>query len=419
MCPLILFFFFFLVTAEEVSNENTSSLSMDSLEMYGLVLIVGWFPDMKVDAIPLISSSHQLKAQTIGVDKFIDDIKKYSMEVANSSSPAAIVMFGDKCAANHTRLLARMDEAFTRDTAIVGHFTKCFDFMSRNASRQVHLSSRHCLDGVAFIFARDINKGPEIGNTQFHVPCMRSVSKIGSTFTVASINTIDQEKCRTYLSARKTTDGKLLTDIRALCLLEGMDERIYFDDCYIGIERNMATQIINKDEASSSAALPRPSKSISLRSLELDKWDNSMSLVVNGDDVNVGDSFEFYMADFKRSLLMDGIIQPMGVKTHTNVFGGLIFANMCDIVQAMTRDALAFSTPFIDHFEDATLGGLFTKNVVKRGSISSSWKNGEEEQVCDCVTSHKGIAFLVMSFTPPPPPPPSPSPLPSSIVIEE
>ena len=48
------------VTKKEVSNEymdDYSSSDDSKLPIFGLVLIVGWFPDMKIDVIPFISST--------------------------------------------------------------------------------------------------------------------------------------------------------------------------------------------------------------------------------------------------------------------------------------------------------------------------------------------------------------------------
>lgn len=61
------------VTTNDVCSEYRENDSLDiMMPLLGLVLIVGWLPDMQVEAIPLACSTH-MNSKEAGVDKFLND----------------------------------------------------------------------------------------------------------------------------------------------------------------------------------------------------------------------------------------------------------------------------------------------------------------------------------------------------------
>ncbi|CAN1797063.1 F-box/LRR-repeat protein At5g63520, partial [Linum perenne] len=61
----------------------------------GLVLVVGFVPGLKVDAIPLFRPRMSDVTEQALVDKFITNIKMYNASVSDSEAPSLIILFGD------------------------------------------------------------------------------------------------------------------------------------------------------------------------------------------------------------------------------------------------------------------------------------------------------------------------------------
>ncbi|KAK4845048.1 hypothetical protein QYF36_000182 [Acer negundo] len=122
----------------------------------GIVLVVGFVPGLKVDAIPLLGpnkgdtflkKSRQPKAEMI--DKFLMDIKEYTASVSDCTSPDAIIMFGDQCI--HIKpVLVQMDNNMPMETVIVGEASGSSCFRSRDDNRRQHyMGKSHLFDAVA------------------------------------------------------------------------------------------------------------------------------------------------------------------------------------------------------------------------------------------------------------------------------
>lgn len=322
------------------------------------------------------------------------------MDVSGFPSPAALVIFGNKhpsaLSSARSELLDKMDQEFSKETAIVGHFNSCFEYRSANKART------RTPEAVALVFSRDRNASAEIGQTRFHVPCMRCVSQIGPTFSVVSVHKIDKDQgVKTYLLAKCLENGKILNG-KSVNLALGKDERVFIDDLYIGFEKKAsASNVIEKDKASSSS-----SSSTTFLSLHGVVWDwrsrGRGCLIVMGEGINPGDTFQFYQSDFERGLSMEGI-PPQGIidNKSTQVFGALVMANLSKIVANIKRSEITYCLPFYNLFENMPIGGLFSKTLIKRGNVTYAWKDGRYLKVGECETSHKGTTFLVMSFIPP------------------
>ncbi|GMH13668.1 hypothetical protein Nepgr_015509 [Nepenthes gracilis] len=389
---------FFEATAEDVEsymmNQEEELYDDDELPVLGVALIVGWLPDMKVEAIPLIRSLDKEPVRS-RLSRFSRDIKNYAKSVSDLP-PAAVILFGDGDAAFSKRLFRMFDDVFNEETAIVGHVNGFFLHRSSEASRNVESNDERCCEAIALVFARNMNKPSGVGETRFHVPCMTCVTRVGPTFSVASVR---ENNSKSFILGTTRENCGRLGGSKILSLIHEMDERSWFEELYVGVE---------KQEAAGSSS---SSASMSLHALKMDSCQDR--LVVEGTGISIGDSFSLYRPDFTRGLTLrrDGGEQS---KIRKEVFGGVVFVAPFEFAHGLSREDNEYSHPFLEQFPEVALGGMFSKKVVKHGSIGSALKdddaddgNGDYEsyKYCNptkCHKTYKGTSFLIMSYSPPP-----------------
>ncbi|GAB4852509.1 hypothetical protein Ancab_016723 [Ancistrocladus abbreviatus] len=375
---------------EREEEEDVSLDYEDDLQILGFVLIIGWMPDMKVEAIPLISSSYHVERMVPTVNKFYRDIKEYTWNVSDSP-PAAVILFGEREPGFLFHLLHMIDHAFTMQTAIVGHMNGFFEYQSAERTRNARLGKGHCCRAVALTFARARNKPADVGTTQFHVPYMNCVTRIGPTFTVTSV---DEAGPKTYLLARREDSGETVNGSEFIDLLRKVDERTWFEDVYIEVEKKRGRAKKTEPETSAASLL---AASFSLHALKMEACLDH--LAVRGSDIKEGDTFNIYRPDFTKGVFLPFEEDRQNDNEKQEVFGGMVFVAQSNFSASLIRNTDVYSNPFLEQFlVEVPLGGMFSKKVVKHGLVRYACRGREYCHPNECHKSSKGPSFLIMSY---------------------
>ena len=146
--------------------DDLDDFDLTTIRDQGIVLIVGFVPGLKVDAIPLLRESEEPYIPLI--DKFVMHIRVYSAAVSGCTSPTGIVMFvGTGVDMEH--VLDEIDYAMSTETAMLCGRIGRFMYRSGDDSRNISGSLKYYAEAVALVFARDNEKPQGVGETQFHV----------------------------------------------------------------------------------------------------------------------------------------------------------------------------------------------------------------------------------------------------------
>ncbi|XP_028769562.1 F-box/LRR-repeat protein At5g63520-like [Neltuma alba] len=149
----------------------------------GMVLVVGYVPGLKVDAIPLIHPKNDPGISM--VDEFVRHIKAFAYSVFGNHPPAAIIIFGDR-KSDINDIMATMDQAIGKETVMAGDGGGCFLFNSQNYTINLP-PDLYALDAIALVFAKDSHKSPDVGETRFHVAMAGGLVPFGPRFEVIDV----------------------------------------------------------------------------------------------------------------------------------------------------------------------------------------------------------------------------------------
>ncbi|XP_028765131.1 F-box/LRR-repeat protein At5g63520-like, partial [Neltuma alba] len=127
----------------------------------GMVLVVGYVPGLKVDAIPLIHPKNDPGISM--VDEFVRHIKAFAYSVFGNHPPAAIIIFGDRKSDINT-------------------------LWQQWSNYTINLPpDLYALDAIALVFAKDSHKSPDVGETRFHVAMAGGLVPFGPRFEVIDV----------------------------------------------------------------------------------------------------------------------------------------------------------------------------------------------------------------------------------------
>ncbi|CBI15680.3 hypothetical protein VitviT2T_025661 [Vitis vinifera] len=374
----------------------------------GIVLIVGFMPGLKVDAIPLL---RELEEPGISlIDKFVMDIRNFSAAVSGCTSPTGIVMFGDKHA-DMKPVLEKMDYAMSMETVILGEESGHFMYRSGDDSRNISGSLKNSCDGVALVFARDNDKPQGVGETQFHVALSTGVVPVGPTHKAASVKVKgDGSERSTWLTARKeglkeALDGeRLLHDI-----YDEMENENASHDLYIGVTKRRKCSIGSE-------------KVRWVTTLEFHDvlGGDEEYLFVDGVGIKTGDPFRFYRSDSDTALsscrhVSEEFRNLKQAWTHKNsyhfrgvadggdkteVCGGIIFS-CYGRGDSFFGQANVDSSPFLENFPGFPLAGIMCGGEIGRVHLSSAdHQGGQEESSPRSYLHYYSTVYLVISHTP-------------------
>ncbi|GAV92462.1 F-box domain-containing protein/FIST_C domain-containing protein [Cephalotus follicularis] len=371
----------------------------------GVVLVVGFVPGLKVGAIPLL----RLKKDPVPmVKKFVTDIKDYTASVSGGTSPVGIILFGDQ-SVDMKPILADLDYAMPEETVIVGDASSCFLIRSgENTQNYCGDEDLYMSDAAALVFARERNKSPDIGETQFHVTLSTGVLPFGPELKAVSVRMKGAE-CSWLLAEIEETneilDGtRLLDDI-----IDMLDDESL--DLYIGVTQQRKKSSLGSEKSKLEA---------NLTFYEVMGGDSEY-LVINGIGIKPGDSFIFYHSDHETASSSCGNVYKnlgffskdekkgnishhlSGVTNNNNnkeVFGGLIFS-CCHRGESFFGLPNVDSQPFCKNFPRVPVAGVFCGGEIGRASSSLIIKeDDEEESPARCCLHVYSTVYLVMSIVP-------------------
>ncbi|EXB25253.1 F-box/LRR-repeat protein [Morus notabilis] len=349
----------------DLSDDDGSITSVD--ENFGIVLTVGFVPGLKVDVIPLLRSTKELRDAL--VEKFVMDIRDYTDSVSGCKSPVGIILFGmaQEGLVNMKPILNILDYAMPEETVIVGDERGRFLYRTANESRNFCGSAKFFTDAVALTFARDRNNTHAIGNIQFHVALSNGVSAIGPTYRAASIrvNCLDHS---TWLTAkiegqRAILDGqRIMNDINVT-----LEDHVDSSDLYIGVTKRRNCSI--------GSERPRIITFLSFYGIV---GGDEEYLYVNGLGIRTGNRFQFYGSDPDTALNSIGRVS-LDLKNFKfnestknishEVFGGFIFSCYGRGDTFFTQEDVD-SSPFVKNFPGVPFAGIFCGGEIGRSSSS-------------------------------------------------
>ncbi|XP_054806337.1 F-box/LRR-repeat protein At5g63520-like [Prosopis cineraria] len=369
----------------------------------GIVLVVGYVPGLKVDAIPLI---HPKNNPVINmVDEFVRSIKTYTCSVSGHRSPAAVIIFGDR-RSDMNDIVATMDHAMGKETVMVGDSGGCFLFTSGNYTISLP-PDLYVLDAVALVFARDKHKSPDVGETRFHVAMAGGLVPFGPRFEV--IDVIVKGDVRWTCLSALVEGFDMILNFEAVIetLLETVSDRR--PDLYIGVSHR-------RRYYTSNGRLMNPDRIAACTSFHQVLGGEGEYFVVDGVGVRPGDKFLFYHRDLETARATSEDVfdnlrrmkQSLMESEEEAVFGGLVFV-------CASRGQSYFGRPHVDiypfcgNFPRVPFAGIFCKGEIGRISSSSSSSSSlgrdqewQEQAPPHCSVHASSAVYLAMSYLPPP-----------------
>ncbi|XP_061376503.1 F-box/LRR-repeat protein At5g63520-like [Gastrolobium bilobum] len=360
----------------------------------GIVLIVGYLPGLKVEAVPFFHPKRDDDPDITMIDhsEFVKEIKAYTASVSNDDFPAAIMMFGDRNS-DMNSIVAKMDHVMPKETAIVGDAGGCFLFNSLNYTITCDENS-YILDAVALVFATDKDKSP--GETQFHVVMAGSLIPFGPRLEVVAVGIKPSKKC-SWLCA-KIEGLDLILSMEGV--LETIAETVHGQppDLYLAVTQKRTYNSREGTRFTTSTAF-----------YHVIGCEDDVIFFIDGVGVRPGDSFIFYHKDAETTNNTNGIAFDIlyTLEENTNnkdgVFGALIFT--CHSRgQSYFGQPNADMLPFVFNFPGVPVAGIFCNGEIGRGGSTSFIKEEEyqEQSPPHCSIHACSAVNLVMSYLPPP-----------------
>ncbi|XP_061988160.1 F-box/LRR-repeat protein At5g63520-like isoform X1 [Rosa rugosa] len=377
--------------SSDVSDDDASVPAEDG--SYGIVLTVGFVPGLKVDAIPLLSTSVK-ECQEVFIDKFVMDIKDYTASVSDCTAPVGIIMFGDGYT-NMRPVVDALDYVMPEETVIVGDEKGRFLYRSENESRNVCGTATSFSVAVALIFARDRQNSCGIGDIQFQIALSEGVSTVGPKHKAVSVRASASDS--TWLTARREGHREILDGQRILNdINDELENHTDSSDLYIGVKKRR-----------SISTGPKTRRLVTSLDFHGVIGGDESYLYVNDVGIKTGDYFHFYRPDPQTALssCTNLSVSLKNLKIDENskdccnlgeVFGGFIFA-CCGRGESFFERVNVDSSPFVENFPRAPLGGIFCGGEIGRGS--SMFTRGAQKD-CKCNLHVYSTIYLVLSCTP-------------------
>ncbi|KAI3695860.1 hypothetical protein L1987_78862 [Smallanthus sonchifolius] len=370
----------------------------------GIMLTVGFLPGMEVKKIPLHYDEQVPLASMI--NKFVTDIRDFSTSISGCKSPAAIIMFSLYSTFNTTDIMEKLDYEMSPDTVIVGDFGGNFRITHTDGGVTVRTAA------VALVFAKNRNKPPGIGETQFHSVSSSVMLPLGPAYEVTSFKEAGFPYTTSFTAKREGSheilDGEIIlkqahdegknrsplawrTARREGSHEERGDRRPW----YIGVTKRRKCS--NGQEKAGLMTSFAFHKVVSIYKEDL---------FVNGLGLKKGDTFRLYLPDSATALSSAASISnhlrsfKQGSTSggdKREVFGGLIFTS-CTRDESFFGQASVDNSLFLDNFPGVTLGVTLCSAAIGRvGDLTP--ESQEQKCVRSCVNEY-GAAYLIMSYAP-------------------
>ncbi|KAH9298129.1 hypothetical protein KI387_029811, partial [Taxus chinensis] len=198
-------------------------------EQHGLVVTIGYFPGLEIEAIPLCNSSAESELKC-----FVANVVNYTSSVSENEHPLAMILLADP-QTNVRCILESLEEGLQGDTIIMGglaaeHDGACLSFNSRenskkdvkNQSCNIYIetsTSKKCwkdgkaqkecpatYDAVALVFAKRKNDYLKSAIIHFSPAVSAGISPVGPIYKAVSVRLSKDDAERqtsTWLTCRK------------------------------------------------------------------------------------------------------------------------------------------------------------------------------------------------------------------------
>lgn len=379
-------------------------------EQHGLVVTIGHFPGLHIEAVPLRNSFVEDE-----VESFVASLVNYASSLSNDSHPLMMILLADP-RANIRHMLESLDEGLHGNTVIVGglaaeHEGACLSFNNRENSKVVdeYQSSNTCreaststrnqkgskmpgqgsasYDAVTLVFAKGKNGFLDSGNFHFSPAVSAGLAPAGPIYKAVSVklskDAVNKETS-TWLTCRK--EG-VLAELDGQSVLDDLDNEVGGDilngGLYIGV-------------------LKRSKRFMSLGTFTIHEVHDADEeyLFVEGEGIKSGDVFRFYRTDpetgkssanlaleqvceqlrspFQERVLPAAAVEVMAgtLKQHySRVLGGLLFA--CNgRGQSFFGEPNVDSSAFSKFFSDVPIAGMFCLGEIGPPAVQS-WEATE------------------------------------------
>ncbi|KAG6754615.1 hypothetical protein POTOM_040407 [Populus tomentosa] len=390
---------------QEVMLEDFWADAASKNSGFGVLLTVGFFPGLHVEAIPLLRPRKAASGMAM-VDKFVMDIRNYAANVSGSTSPALVIMFGGE-KAEQKPVMEKLDHATSRETFIAGDQRAQFLYKSGIESRNVHGSSNEYIsDAVVLVFARDRHRASDVGEIQFHSALSSGVSTVGPRYKVVSVKEIQPETdLTTCLKARREGEQEILGGQRIIDDIN--NELVNKTELFIGVSKQRQCDIRSEN--------PKLLRSLAFHEV---KGGDGEHLFVSGDGIGSGDYFHFYHSDPKAALSSTSNVSKnfrnlkldwrscqlhAGGVGSTEVVGGLVFS-CWGRGESFFGHSNVDSSPFLDNFPGIPMAGIFCYGEVGRGftMLNADDHEDQEEQTSCCCLHVYSTIYVLVSYTPAP-----------------
>ncbi|TYJ42151.1 hypothetical protein E1A91_A03G068900v1 [Gossypium mustelinum] len=332
------------------------------------------------------------------VDRFMMDIRNYTVSVSGSVIPAGVIMFGDQHI-DLTPVLAELDCVMPEETVIVGEASSRFICKTARNSEEYN-PDLYFFDAVALVFAKDKNKPPGIGETRFHATLSTGVMPFGPELKAISV-TAKGTEC-SWLTASMNGYHQILDSQRLLDdISEEMDDEAA--DLYIGVIQKRPSSLEHE----------KMKLRTYLAFYEVLGGDEEY-LVVDGVGIKPGDTFLFYHSDSATasSSCLNAfeklkVLKPAAsssrnpysnMDSNGGVFGGLLFSSH------YRGETYFDSFPIYSNFPGTPLAGIVCNREIGRDSTAASmWQEAKEESPARCSLHVCTTVYLVFVYVPPSP----------------
>lgn len=312
----------------------------------GIMLTIGYLPGMKVKMVTLM----QDKAGLL-IDRFALNIREFSASVSGSTSPEAVIIFGNpKC--DMKSVLFTLDHAFSRETIIVGN--ESAHFVSRNSNTYA----------AALVFARDKCKPDGLGEIQFHYALSSGTVDVGQTYKAVSVKTRKVEHS-TWLTAKVEGTDAILDGLE---ILDGIPQM--GSDLYIGVRKKRRCYMIESEKV----------KSVTFTEFHPILSGDEEYLYVYGHGIKTGDVFRICTPDVDEALTSSASVSQNFHKLAEDLesdggkeelFGAFIFS-CCGRGESFFGKPNVESSPVLDNFPGVAVSGMFCGGEIGRGPLDST-----------------------------------------------
>ncbi|XP_010519504.1 PREDICTED: F-box/LRR-repeat protein At5g63520-like [Tarenaya hassleriana] len=352
----------------------------------GIGLVVGFLPGVKTSIFPLLHTKSD--PHMAMVDKFVSDIRGYTISVSGDEIPVGVMMFGDHHS-DFGPIIAEIDEKMPIETIVIGDVSSCVK--CTNNAIQDFDQDAYYVDAVGLVFAKD-NQYNHEGEIKFHVGISSGIMPCGPRLEVVDV--VENEAGFSWLIAKSMDDAGLLDASQIIQTLgRTIEDESYA--LYIGVTQE---KMPHEGE--------NPPKYLAFHDL---LGTEQEMFVVAGTGIKPGDTFLLYHSDSDtaRSSCVNvfnefnRIANPISMSMNPNleVFGGMIFA-CSNRGENFFGEPKVDSMPLRENFPRAPLCGTFCLAPFARRAVLG------KENVERCSVPVFSAVYLAMTFVPSSPPPP-------------